>query len=171
MDLPDPGIEPGSPAPQVASLPAEPSGKPNLFLSPGVEPSDADCSLVPSSPLHPPLPLPAALASFVQGHQQDHPGRWGLGAGDAKGQPEMHFLRLICRACNKAPTAPGACPTNPSPHRSASGAGSARRGSWAEPNSNRCMASPRHSTPQSLSSPTCVLEICPRALQWRPLCS
>ena len=29
-DLPDPGIEPGSPALQVESLPFEPPGKPNL---------------------------------------------------------------------------------------------------------------------------------------------
>ena len=28
-DLPDPGIEPGSPALQVDSLPSEPPGKPN----------------------------------------------------------------------------------------------------------------------------------------------
>ena len=30
MDLPDPGIEPGSPALQADSLPAEPPGKPGL---------------------------------------------------------------------------------------------------------------------------------------------
>ena len=30
-DLPDPAIEPGSPAFQVASLPSEPPGKPSLF--------------------------------------------------------------------------------------------------------------------------------------------
>ena len=79
-------------------------------------------------------------------------------------EPEMHFLRLICRACNKEPTAAGACPTNHPPHWSASGTGSAHRGSWTEPNSNWRMVSPRHSTPRSLrdlSSPACDLEICP----------
>ena len=30
-DLPDPGIEPGSPASQADTLPSEPSGKPNML--------------------------------------------------------------------------------------------------------------------------------------------
>ena len=33
-DLPDPGIEPGSPALQTDALPSEPSGSPNISLSP-----------------------------------------------------------------------------------------------------------------------------------------
>ena len=32
QDLPDPGIEPGSPALQADTLPAEPPGKPILYL-------------------------------------------------------------------------------------------------------------------------------------------
>ena len=32
-DLPDPGIEPGSPALQADSLPSEPPGKPHIYLN------------------------------------------------------------------------------------------------------------------------------------------
>ena len=32
QDLPDPGIEPGSPALQADALPSEPPGKPTLYL-------------------------------------------------------------------------------------------------------------------------------------------
>ena len=36
-DLPDPGIEPESPALQADSLPSEPPGKPNMFYLEAVE--------------------------------------------------------------------------------------------------------------------------------------
>ena len=42
-DLPNPGIGPGSPAPQVDSLPPEPPGKPHQSVSLGLHPSSALC--------------------------------------------------------------------------------------------------------------------------------
>ena len=43
-DLPDPGIEPGSPALQAASLPSEPPGKPKLKPSRGKRPVQSHMS-------------------------------------------------------------------------------------------------------------------------------
>ena len=53
MDLPDPGIKPGSPALQVDSLPAEPPGKPKKYWSGKPIPSPADLldpGIKPGSP-------------------------------------------------------------------------------------------------------------------------
>ena len=67
QDLPDPGIEPRSPALQADCLPLEPPGKliPSYFLSWRQLPSVSVClPLPPAFPAPPPLSLRVALCSL-----------------------------------------------------------------------------------------------------------
>ena len=90
-DLPDAGIEPGSPPLQVDSLPAEPPGKPNRNKV------HNKCNALEASPNYPTLPAPHHLwKNCLPRNQSLEPKRLGTTALDCKGvagrSPKLWFL-------------------------------------------------------------------------------